>query len=87
MYRLQFVANTSQCISADVVSRGVYVRTCSGGNGLGTNWARVPVSGGIEWYSPSADDYLTSDNRLGDQLFLDHPSLCGSGGCYFKWGT
>jgi hypothetical protein len=83
VYRLQFAAAPSQC--AGVAATGnITLRDCSGGNSNNTNWAREPVSGGFVWISITNDRWLTSQNQLGQQLFI-------SGGCtnscYTRWNN
>jgi hypothetical protein len=84
--RLSFDANPTQCIGV-AASLNVTVRDCSGGNANNTNWARVPISNGVEWFSNTLNRFLTSDNRLGHQLFAStaDSQRCINGGCFFVW--
>ncbi len=81
VFRLQFAADTTQCMGVTNNTLKVTVRDCSGGNNSNVNWAQVPQSNGVEWLSNTVGGYLASDNTLGDQLFVQ--SFCT--GCYFKW--
>jgi hypothetical protein len=80
VFRLQLVANTSQCVGVN--SQGfVTLRDCSGGNNNGTNWAHEPAGNGQWfWYSSPWQGFLTSLNRLGADLVPD-----GCLGCEQRW--
>ena len=89
VYRLQFVANTSQCLGIPGNgSENITVRDCSGGNSSNVNWGMEFDTNGFEWRSTTVTGagnalYLASDNFLGDQLFVSELDNCP--GCLFKW--
>jgi hypothetical protein len=89
VYRIQFVADTSQCLGIPANGVNITVRDCSGGNGSNVNWAMEFDTNGYEWRSTTvtgpggATFYLASDDDLGDQLFVSERDNCP--GCLFKW--
>jgi hypothetical protein len=81
VFQLRFADNTARCIGVNG-GIGVTVRDCSGGNTAGVNWAREPGSSGIVyWWNNPKQGYLSSDNYLGDGLFVSF----SSSGTYQAW--
>jgi hypothetical protein len=84
VYRLQFNALQSQCVAVGT-SNNVTIRDCSGGNDSNASWAKVPLGSVWTWFNVTKQQYLTSNNQVGDQLFTANYGC--SPACYQRWNN